>query len=104
MSDRSAVTVLLPSDGHEYHLTPSYDTIIDRTAQLERPMAVYNLSQRKSYTHHHCVTTYISYTQIDTEPLNLQMTWNEGQFSYRKQHALFDPYSDNPQLISGLYP
>ncbi|KAI8577591.1 hypothetical protein K450DRAFT_251553 [Umbelopsis ramanniana AG] len=67
VSDRSAVTVLLPSEQHEYQLTPSYDTIIERTAaQVERPIAVYNLSQH-------------------TEPLNLQMTWNEGEFSYPLQ-------------------
>ncbi|KAH8552155.1 GPI transamidase component PIG-T [Umbelopsis sp. PMI_123] len=66
VSDRSAVTVLLPSDGNEYQLTPSFSTIIDETDKFGRPMAYYNLSQ------YH-------------EPLNLKMTWNEEQFSYPLQ-------------------
>lgn len=47
VSDRSAVTVQLPLDGQDYQLTPAYDSILDKATDKERPMAYYDLSQRK---------------------------------------------------------
>ncbi|CAO3669246.1 unnamed protein product [Umbelopsis vinacea] len=77
VSDRSAVTVQLPLDTQNYQLTPAYDSILDKATDKERPMAYYDLSQR-------------------SDPLNVQMTWNENQFSY-------PPQSFKPRIFAHKY-
>ncbi|GAB5593972.1 Subunit of the glycosylphosphatidylinositol transamidase complex-like protein [Umbelopsis nana] len=77
VSDKSAITVQLPSDGKTYHLTPEYDAITDKIFDYERAMAYYDLSKRSG-------------------PLNLQMTWDENQFSYPTQ-------SSQPRILAYKY-
>ncbi|KAM3578826.1 Subunit of the glycosylphosphatidylinositol transamidase complex-like protein [Umbelopsis sp. WA50703] len=85
VSERSSVIVQLPLQEQSFELSPKYEVITDTKHHNQKKIAYYDLKKGELMTK--CLNEMISSSDIkhvflETEPLNLKMTWHEDTFSY----------------------